>query len=477
MNSRSGHAGQTIIDTAASPRRWARWGSKAVASAALGVLATLAGCGSNSDDFFMPYAFAELGQPNYNSAGSNFSAKPSAVNAKGVASPFGGAAVYVNGPTTLFYVADTGNNRILGWKSIPLSSSTPPDFVLGQSNFTSNSLGANANQLNGPSSVRVETNPANPAVVRLVVADTGNSRVLVWNTLPTTTAAAADEVIGQSGFGVANSNPNQGAAAPSATTLKGPTDAAIAFGKMFIVDNGNDRVLIYNDPGSSLANNQAADVVLGQPDMVTDQAGCVGTNLSTACTSTTGVNIANFVNSSKQLYKPTGLDTNGTKLLVADTGNNRVMYWQNIPQPNASQADGVGASSVVGVNAFNTTSNGSNGPAGLNSPTGVAGLSGNSAGFYVADRGNNRVLFYASLPVQNGQPASTVLGQSTFTRDAANDDNQDGVSDAPSGTSGSGSLSVPSQRTLNGPSGVIVYNGVLYVTDTANNRIMEFSAN
>lgn len=475
MNSRSGRAGHTVIETAASPRRALRACRLAAAGIALGVLATLAGCGSNSDNFFLPSAFAELGQPNYNSAGSNFSAKPSTTNAKGLASPFGGVAVYVNGATTLFYVVDTGNNRILGWKSIPLSSSTPPDFVLGQSNFTSNSLGASASQLNGPSSVRVETNPANPAVVRLVVADTGNSRVLVWNTLPNTTGAAANEVIGQSGFGVANVNPNQGNAAPSAGTLKGPTDAAIAFGKMFIVDNGNDRVLIY-DVSSSLTDGMSATVVLGQPDMVTDQAHCIGSSLSTACTTTTGVNIANFVNSRTQLYSPTGLDTNGTKLLVADTGNNRVMYWATIPVPNASQADGSGASFAVGVSAFGTTSNGSNGAAGLHSPTGVAGLSGNSAGFYVADSANNRVLFYASLPVQNGPSASAVFGQSTFTRDAANDDNQDGTSDAPSGTSGNGSLSVPSQRTLNGPSGVTVYNGVLYVTDTANNRIMEFSS-
>ena len=52
---------------------------------------------------------------------------------------------------TNFLLVDRGNNRILVWKTAPTSATTPPDFVLCQQNTTSTSSGNALNQCNWPS--------------------------------------------------------------------------------------------------------------------------------------------------------------------------------------------------------------------------------------------------------------------------------------------------------------------------------------
>ena len=52
---------------------------------------------------------------------------------------------------TNFLLVDRGNNRILVWKTAPTSATTAPDFVLCQQNTTSTSSGNSLNQCNWPS--------------------------------------------------------------------------------------------------------------------------------------------------------------------------------------------------------------------------------------------------------------------------------------------------------------------------------------
>ena len=52
---------------------------------------------------------------------------------------------------TNLLLLDRGNNRILVWNVAPTSSSTPPDFVLCQSSATSTASGSGLNQCNWPS--------------------------------------------------------------------------------------------------------------------------------------------------------------------------------------------------------------------------------------------------------------------------------------------------------------------------------------
>lgn len=106
----------------------------------------------------------------------------------------GGASLY-NHPTGLatdgksLLVADRWNNRILIWKTAP-SANTPPDLVLGQSNFTTNNSGPGLHQLNWPGSVAIT-----PDGRKIAVADTNNDRVLIWNEFPDRNGAPANVTI------------------------------------------------------------------------------------------------------------------------------------------------------------------------------------------------------------------------------------------------------------------------------------------
>ena len=78
---------------------------------------------------------------------------------------------------TRLLLADRNNNRILIWNSLPTGNS-PPNIVLGQENFYTNNPGTGLNQMNWPVSVVTDGQ-------HVVVADTYNDRVLIWNNFPT----------------------------------------------------------------------------------------------------------------------------------------------------------------------------------------------------------------------------------------------------------------------------------------------------
>ncbi|MBI3071930.1 MAG: IPT/TIG domain-containing protein [Deltaproteobacteria bacterium] len=88
---------------------------------------------------------------------------------------------------TRLFLADRNNNRILVWSTIP-TANTPPDYVLGQPDLTSNNPGTGLNQLNWPVSVSVGGG-------KLVVADTENNRLLLWDSIPTDGGQAANRSI------------------------------------------------------------------------------------------------------------------------------------------------------------------------------------------------------------------------------------------------------------------------------------------
>jgi hypothetical protein len=75
-------------------------------------------------------------------------------------------------------VVDTANNRILIWTSIPGTNGVEANFVVGQPDFKSSLVQPlSAHSLRGPQGVWIQNG-------KLFVADTGNSRVLIWNSIP-----------------------------------------------------------------------------------------------------------------------------------------------------------------------------------------------------------------------------------------------------------------------------------------------------
>jgi len=88
---------------------------------------------------------------------------------------------------THLLLADRNNNRILIWNRLP-EGNVAPDLVLGQKNFTSNDPGDGLDRLNWPVGVATDGK-------HVLVADTYNDRILIWNNFPTKNGQPADFVL------------------------------------------------------------------------------------------------------------------------------------------------------------------------------------------------------------------------------------------------------------------------------------------
>ena len=83
---------------------------------------------------------------------------------------------------------DGNNNRVLVWRTLPETSNVPPDLVLGQPDMDSNDAGDGPDEMNWPAGISLHDG-------KLLVADTYNNRILVWNTIPALSGSAADLVL------------------------------------------------------------------------------------------------------------------------------------------------------------------------------------------------------------------------------------------------------------------------------------------
>lgn len=235
---------------------------------------------------------------------------------------FGCDSTHLTGPNAAYLtpagngqrliVADTFNHRVLIWFNVPSSGPAgPADRVLGQQGM--NTCEANADgsagreTLNAPSSVWSDG-------TKLIVADTGNNRVLIWNDISDVSDfQGADVVIGQQNF--LATEPNRGQPTPSGITLSTPRTVDVsASGELAVTDAGNSRVLIWRAIPSSA--DRLPDFVVGQGDFFhgaandINQTGVPGTALS-----------------AKTLRNPTGARFHGRNLIVNDGGNDRVLVW------------------------------------------------------------------------------------------------------------------------------------------------------
>ncbi|WP_321475221.1 hypothetical protein [uncultured Paludibaculum sp.] len=226
-------------------------------------------------------------------------------------------------------VADTDNNRVLIWKSLPTVNKQPADLVVGQTSFTTAKTGTSATTLRGPEAVWVDDNNG------LWVADTGNSRVLYYGEV-TQNGPSAKFALGQKDL---NSD-QQLAAFPdyktTARTLLSPTSVAVSGSRVFVADLGANRVLIWNQIPTQ--TEQPADLVLGQPDMTSN----VNNNSSELCPSNgTDENDEPTYpdRCGRTLEMPRAVISDGTRLYVADAGNDRVLVWNSMPTETAQVAD------------------------------------------------------------------------------------------------------------------------------------------
>ncbi len=243
----------------------------------------------------------------------------------------------------ILVVADTDNNRVLIWNSIPASSNVPADVVLGQPDFNSNDVNAfranggsgdprvpTAKSLRGPEGVWIQGN-------RLFVADTGNDRVLIWNSIPSSNFQPADVVLGQPDFGTgAQQDLTKAPLNPQANTLLTPVSATSDGQRLFVTDLGYNRVLIWNTIPTQ--NRQPADIVLGQPDMTSSTAN----NVNKLCDPISKDKEGNDVYPAMCMATmdfPRYALSDGQRLFIADGGNDRVLIYNQIPTRNGAKAD------------------------------------------------------------------------------------------------------------------------------------------
>lgn len=200
-----------------------------------------------------------------------------------------------------FYVADTGNRRVLGWDGIP-EPDEKPALVLGQPD--THQRDENRGEL-GPASFRWAHDIAGTAD-RLFVADAGNHRLLAWSPHPGGDGPA-DLVLGQPDFTSGGEFPYQ---PQTPTSLRFPYAVAVdpVADRMVVADTANNRVLVWD--GVPAASGAPADHVLGQPDFARN-----------------GENRWDLV-AADTLCWPYGLCLHGDRLAVADSGNNRVVVWE-----------------------------------------------------------------------------------------------------------------------------------------------------
>ena len=159
-----------------------------------------------------------------------------------------------------------------------------------------------------------------------------------------------------------------------------------------------------------------------------------------------------------QMRSPKGIWSDGTRLVVADASNGRVLVWNTFPTANGQPAD-----FVVGLDQFGITGSFTAGAETLGLPTSVTS-DGNT--IYVTDALSRRVLLYR-FPVSNGEAPIGVLGQTDFTLSVGDDPNQDGVSEG-----------VVSARTFAddfGLSNLSWIDGALWVSDAGNARLLRFT--
>ncbi|MDP8988533.1 MAG: hypothetical protein M3N41_00440 [Acidobacteriota bacterium] len=230
-------------------------------------------------------------------------------------------------------VADTSNNRVLLWKSIPTVNGQAADIVLGQTGFTSVALvTVTASAMRGPQGVWIQGS-------KLFVADTQNNRILIWNTIPTQNNQPADLVLGQPNFTTSPPiNQVDLTLTAAANIMLSPTSVTSDGTHLFVADLGYNRVLIWNTIPTT--NQAPANFEIGQVDMTksisNDTAHLCASNGTDSSGNATYPGTCAFT-----LNFPRFALSDGTRLFVADGGNDRVLVYNSIPQANAVKADAI----------------------------------------------------------------------------------------------------------------------------------------
>ncbi|GIV89125.1 MAG: hypothetical protein KatS3mg055_1643 [Chloroflexus sp.] len=259
---------------------------------------------------------------------------------------------------------------------------------------------------------------------RLIVADSGNHRVLIWHGFPAIDHQPADLVLGQPDF--FHEGPRATGRGPD-HGFQLPTGITVAEGRLYLADAWHHRVLCWHRiPDRS---GTPPDSVIGQDsllDIEPNRGGTVGPHT---------------------LYWPYGVAWINGWFYIADTGNRRVLGWRGLP------SDRQPPDVILGQPDAYSNAENRGGPPTANSFRWPHAIAGDSETLYVADAGNHRVLGWTPPP-ESDRPADLVLGQHTMYS----------AFEQPHVPQGAYRLRFPYAVACN--------RHRLFVADTANNRIL-----
>ena len=384
-----------------------------------------------------------LGDPEFVGTASNplafQSIGPNWVDGRELNSPSGVALDNSVSPPIL-YIADSGNNRVLGYRyTTQVVAGSVADIVIGQVDRFSNQAqnpasGGRSTGLNNPTGLAVDKTG------NLYVADTGNNRILRYPQPFSSANQFPTLVIGQKTLSTSSANLNGIGASTLSIGASGLGRTGIAFdpsGNLWVADTGNSRVLRF--PSAVLStgfNFPLADMVIGQADFVSN--GTLGVTRTTKT----------------QIVHPNGISFDTTGRLYVTDQLFRVLEYDSPLSTNQAAARILGVDTTSTIAASPTQ-------VALNGPQGVVGL---DTGPIVADTSNNRLMQYPAP--SNWKPEATqfspsalfVSGQTSFTVNKANQGN---------GDSSAGSFDIPVD--------LAVAPGELYVVDSFNNRVLVFA--
>ena len=262
-------------------------------------------------------------------------------------------------------VADAWNHRVLIWRNLPTETGQPADIVLGQEDFNSDTpnrgqTAPDAGGMHWPFGLLVHDG-------HLYVADTGNRRVLIWETLPEHSGQPADRVIGQVDFMRRDEN---GGAAVSSASMRWPHALAIWQGRLCVADAGNNRIMVY---ATELpATGSGCQYVLGQADK--GGSAHMRGRMATAADA---------------LNMPYGLASSGDWLIATDTASSRLLAWYV-----DALCDGAAANGLCGQLSFSQQGDNAWGEVTTNSLCWPYAVAVHERWLITCDTGNSRVLLH-----------------------------------------------------------------------------------
>lgn len=184
-----------------------------------------------------------IGQPDFINGGSS-----AGLNDQGFNYPYG---IAFDSGNQLLYVTSNVQSRVLVFNTSTLTDFPHASYVIGQPDFVTNNSSASINGFDTPADVVLDT-----SLHRLYVADSGNNRIMVYNTTNLSNGMDASYVIGQPDFTTKNHNsqgvevpgPKGSSFLPCAKCTNGP--AGLAFDNsnnfLYVSDVGNNRLLAYD---------------------------------------------------------------------------------------------------------------------------------------------------------------------------------------------------------------------------------------